>query len=603
MNDIYNKTGKGIKIVVVDSGIDQTRKEFKNASIVCLNDCKDYSGHGTAVASIIHNIVPDAELYIYNLFGSQKGVSPDKLIDSLNFINSIGYFDIVHISSGVIECKNISKLYSACSQLVENGQIVVAAYDNAGSISYPAAFDHVIGVDWSLYVQNGLNYIYLENKSINILGTGSLQRVPWLNGSYQYKAGSSFAAPYITAFIAKIIENGSKEYQNIKDELKENAYEVWEFPRPPQLSVHRTPHINKAIILPFNKEMHSLAAFHNLLSFQIEGIYEPVLFRHVGKNASEILQYSNCNLVIQNCQNINWSNDFDTVILGHTKLISVSLKSDFLLEILEKCIAYHKNIYCFDQLDKYSEQVMRLNEEGCWAYSPKIDIPDIDNSFMSKLYRISTPVIGIFGTSPKQGKFTLQLSLKDFMTEIGYRVGCLGTEPSASLFNMDFTYPMGYENSVHISGRDAIQTINRFMHEIDEKDYEFIIVGSQSQTVPHNKGNLNCYPVAQYEFLLGTDPDIVILCINPYDEVEYINRTISYIQSYINTKVVALSLYPKTRNFEWAVSSSLVHPVDTSVLIERRDYYSKELHLPCYILGDYDALDALVDHVTDFFAY
>lgn len=49
------------------------------------------------------------------------------------------------------------------------------------------------------------------------------------------------------------------------------------------------------------------------------------------------------------------------------------------------------------------------------------------------LYRISTPVLAVCGTSSKQGKFTLQLELRKRFCEMGYKVGQIGTEPNSLL--------------------------------------------------------------------------------------------------------------------------------------------------------------------------
>lgn len=48
-------------------------------------------------------------------------------------------------------------------------------------------------------------------------------------------------------------------------------------------------------------------------------------------------------------RDINWeSNDFNSVVLGHVKEISLLLKKDLLSEIIEKCNEYNKKIYALD---------------------------------------------------------------------------------------------------------------------------------------------------------------------------------------------------------------------------------------------------------------
>ena len=127
---------------------------------------------------------------------------------------------------------------------------------------------------------------------------------------------------------------------------------------------------------------------------------------------------------------------------------------------------------------------------------------------------------------------------------MGYRVGQIGTEPSALLFGMDDVYPMGYHCSVYLRGLEAVQYLNSRMNALCEKDVDLILIGSQSGTVPYDVGNLVQYPCMQYDFLMGTLPDAVILCINAYDEPEYVGRTIHFLESAVECRVIAAVLYP-----------------------------------------------------------
>lgn len=592
---------KCLKIAIIDSGIDLNRKEWNNTKIFCLNNCTDKIGHGTAVASIIAQNSPQAELYIYNLFEKTGRVDVKDLAKALEDINTYQHFDIVHLSCGVVASDGIDELHDVIRNMFRTGTIFVAAFDNEGAVSYPAAFEEVIGVDWTASCPNAAQYIYVKNSTINILGTGSLQRLPWLNNTYKYVAGSSFSAPYITALISNLMSDGISDYQQILTCLEKKAYRIWNLNNTNYKHKTNSLKIKKAIIYPFNKEIHSIAINQDMLTFSIHGIYEPGLFRHVGKSVSDILKFGNSNLIIQNSKEINWDDDFDTLVLGHTKIMSMALKRDIQEEMLEYCVHYKKNIYSFDSLSAYERQISLLKKKGCWAYHPKIDESDVDQSLMGKLYRISAPVLGIFGTSPKQGKFTLQLAIKRKMSNIGYDIGGLASEPSALLFGFDNVYPMGYENSVYICGDKAVQTINRLMHEIDEKKHDLILVGSQSQTIPYNMGNTGFYPLAQHEFLLGTEPDAVILCINPFDEISYIKKTISYIENYIDTKVVAISLYPGKKSFEWSIQGYQMGVLDKQTLIQRKEFYMTNLQLPCFLLGSENELEKLIDQITRFF--
>ena len=89
-----------------------------------------------------------------------------------------------------------------------------------------------------------------------------------------------------------------------------------------------------------------------------------------------------------------------------------------------------------------------------------------------------------------------------------------------------------------------VSYLNSAINSISQKNVDIIISGCQSGTVVNDFGNVNYYTFSQNEFLLGTLPDAVVLCVNSYDEPVYIKRTIQYIESCVEGKVVALVLYP-----------------------------------------------------------
>ena len=300
-----------------------------------------------------------------------------------------------------------------------------------------------------------------------------------------------------------MIENEVTDLSSILEGLKENASKVLhvknDFRSPKVL-----PKITRAILFPFNKEMHSVVAFKDMLTFEVAGVYDPLVFRNIGKNTHNILGYGCSDFSIQNEAAIDWLSDFDAVILGHTRVISSSLRCDYIDKFLKMCIKFKKSIFCFDKLDEYESLVLQLTASGQWAFSPNISEFDIDNSCLGKLHGISTPVIGVFGTGTKQGKFTLQLSLRKKLQEIGYKVGGIGTEPTAQLFGLDYCYPSGYESAVSIKGGESVKALNGLMHNIDMNRNDIIVVGGQSHTVPYNRGNLGFLSLSQHEFLLGT---------------------------------------------------------------------------------------------------
>ena len=77
--------------------------------------------------------------------------------------------------------------------------------------------------------------------------------------------------------------------------------------------------LKRGIFFPFNKEMHSIARFENMLSVDVEGFYDVKYIGNIGRKTSEVIgEVYGHDYIIENYLNINWESSFDSVILGHT---------------------------------------------------------------------------------------------------------------------------------------------------------------------------------------------------------------------------------------------------------------------------------------------
>ena len=127
----------------------------------------------------------------------------------------------------------------------------------------------------------------------------------------------------------------------------------------------------------------------------------------------------------------------------------------------------------------------------------------------------------------------------------GYKTAQLSTEPNGWLLNADAVYHFGYGNAINISERESIILLNQILHCIElEKNPDIIIAASQSGTIPFSNYVSSCISIAQTAFLHGIAPDAIILCVNMDDDIDYIRRTIKHIEAYVDTRVIAIVVYP-----------------------------------------------------------
>jgi len=193
-----NITGKGIRVAVVDTGV--------NYSIPALGggfglgykvvggydfvdndpDPMDLDGHGTSVAAIIagkdenfSGVAPDASILAYRVITSEGRTTTSKIIKGLEKAFEDGA-SIINLSFGGSGLQ--ASLGSALKNLVESNVVVVAAAGNSGpksrSIEFPSSLNYVICVGASSNI--GAGNLKAEFK-INELGK-TFEAIP-LNGT------------------------------------------------------------------------------------------------------------------------------------------------------------------------------------------------------------------------------------------------------------------------------------------------------------------------------------------------------------------------------------------------------------------------------------
>lgn len=593
-----------LTLAIIDSGIDKNinvngigiELNENTGEYYITKDIFDQNGHGTIVTNIIREVINDENLYVVKLFDHQDEIESDRLVFALQYLHDFVKPDIIHLSMGISFCDNIPKLWEICHNLAENGTIIICAFDNHGSLSYPAAFPFVIGIESNQSLIKITEYYYLQDSPINIATFGSAQRLLGKNNQYIDVVGSSFSSPYITRFIAENIILGKVNcyFDDILLLLKNHAKKIY-YPEK-QIPIEVPFKIKKAIFFPYNKEIITLLRYTDSLICDPVGVYDVKYLGNIGK---KIFTSNNNRLVVNTIESIPWEDDFDTVVLGHLHELSSISKKDYMKIFVEKCLLHKKNIYAFDYVPEDIKTQMNL--ANLKSYTPIITRNNVPFCYEGKLRQIGKPILCVAGTSPKQGKFSLQLKLKKLLSK-SFRVGLLSTEPSGYLVGANIVFPMGYESTVKLeTGNDYITTINYAMGTIEDENIDLIITGLQSQTIPMKLCNHNDMVLFNHYYLLGANPDAVVLMINIFDDFDYIERTIRYIENIIICDVIALVVFPIKRTFKWNTLGDLSVRYDDKSIEEIKEKLKTSFNKNVYILDNEVDMNSLSNQCLNYF--
>lgn len=588
------------RIVVIDTGIDVNHPIFENCNILKkaavikginnnsyemsedFDNCEDSIGHGTAVMGILCRECPtNVEFIVIKIFESDEQTSVEMLVYALNYILLNISCDIINISLGT-NIYNMD-LEIVCKRIRERGTIIVSAYSNDGCISYPAAFESVIGVDISSKCKTKDDYIYLCNSPVNILAMGGNHRLAWRDSKYTIRQGASFTAPYITALIFKILQDNATPGE-VMHKLKDNAIRVLDKESKENISTEFVWNSSRRIAaFPYNKEIHSIVNFSEMLNGILVDIYDNKYFRNFGKTVRNF-EGSN-EYKIKNIENINWQS-FDMLVIGHINEIEQALNQNVKKQLLEGCLLNRKDVFCFDDVGISDENFQKFNKAGLRLMVPNKNT--IKGNKGGRLYMIKSPVVGIMGTSNQQCKFTLQLLLRKKLIEIGYNVGQLGTEPTSLLFGMDSTIHFGYYGTVNREGASFVEYVNEELHKIDKKNKDIIIIGNQAGTIPRFAYNIAHLRIPELEFLVASNPDCVVLCVNIYDDITFIERSILTIENIIDTKVVAIAISPMEYKSDWYLMNEKKTMTTEDKIVSFQKILNEKFKIPAYpiLFGD-----------------
>jgi len=213
------RTGKGVSIAVIDSGIDASHADLQgkvkesvearadNKRVVFdKSDTGDSAGHGTACAGIISRIAPDAEFYSIKVLGASG------LGDGIAFLAGLEYavknrYQIINLSLGTTKPQFFSPLHDLLDRAYQAGCIVVAAANNLPQPSFPSVFSSSLISVSKHEDSDPLNFGFRYGEVIELTAPGVNVRTPWLNNSYKSLTGNSFACPHIVGIIALLLEN------------------------------------------------------------------------------------------------------------------------------------------------------------------------------------------------------------------------------------------------------------------------------------------------------------------------------------------------------------------------------------------------------------
>ncbi len=219
----------GVEIAIIDSGINPRHShvgwisgglaflETEAGNIQMDVDYSDRIGHGTAVAGIIRENNPEAELIAVKIFTDKLKASLSQLLAALEWAIERNT-RIIHLSLGIDTEDSRKPLQNLCEKAVSRNLVIIASGHSPDVLLFPASFESTIGVcgEKSLH-KNEL--IFHPDSAIEFSAYAYARGIPGIPRESNFQ-GHSFAAAHVTTRCVSIMaENPDLTVFDLKSRL------------------------------------------------------------------------------------------------------------------------------------------------------------------------------------------------------------------------------------------------------------------------------------------------------------------------------------------------------------------------------------------------
>ncbi|MDP2692984.1 MAG: S8 family peptidase [bacterium] len=224
-------TGAGIKVAVIDTGIDADHPDLavnikgginfvaKGRRGADPSKWDDDNGHGTHVAGTIAGVnntigvvgvAPNAQLYAVKSLDSRGSGYLSDIIAGLEWAVA-NNMDVVNMSLGTTS--DIQAFHDAVDATYSAGVVLVAAAGNSGdgdpntnNVEYPAKYLSVIAVG-ATDISDGSPYWSSDGEEVEVSAPGVNIYSTYKGGVYATMSGTSMASPHVAGVVALLLES------------------------------------------------------------------------------------------------------------------------------------------------------------------------------------------------------------------------------------------------------------------------------------------------------------------------------------------------------------------------------------------------------------
>ena len=211
--------GRNIKIAVLDSGIEAghpllsgveladdlaiVEEGFQIATVP--GEGRDVFGHGTAIASVLRQVAPEAQIGSFRVLGEHLRSRTLIIREGVRQALERGYH-ILNCSFGCGREDQVLLYKDWIDEAYVQGRHIVAACNNQDFMKreWPGHFPTVVTVNFTRCEDAEVFFCRLGHL-VEFSARGHDLEVAWKGGGKKKVTGSSFAAPHVTGLLARLL--------------------------------------------------------------------------------------------------------------------------------------------------------------------------------------------------------------------------------------------------------------------------------------------------------------------------------------------------------------------------------------------------------------
>jgi hypothetical protein len=207
------RTARGIRIVVVDSGVHPRHPHVGSvedgvsvdAEGTLSDDFIDRLGHGTAVTAAIREKAPEAEIFVAKVFDRRLETTAAALVSAIRWAVACKAH-LINLSLGTRTAAHAEALGQAVREARASGAWVVAAGEHESVRWLPGTLAGVVavGLDWSLPREQCVVQVTAEGE-VRVTASGFPRPIPGVPPERNLK-GLSFAVANATGLLALALQ-------------------------------------------------------------------------------------------------------------------------------------------------------------------------------------------------------------------------------------------------------------------------------------------------------------------------------------------------------------------------------------------------------------